>query len=99
MFLDYGKDLRFSSNYQIHFEKIDNTKTKIEVISIFPKIMIGICRACAPGLQDYLFSIPTEPTTIEEYKILLKIGELLGEEDEMPKIKIPNRPNENDYTE
>ncbi|MDT3739839.1 MAG: hypothetical protein RO257_10115 [Candidatus Kapabacteria bacterium] len=84
------------SNFLIHFEIIDCIKTKIEVIAIYPEIETGLCKYCGSGFSDMAIFSPTEATTIEGYKILLKIGELLGEEDEMPKIKIPKRPSKND---
>ena len=78
----------YHAEYHIHLTEVSENKTKVEIFTINPSISIG-----HKPFSQYIHMTPIErevlPSTIEEYEILLKIGEILGVKDSMPKIKLP----------
>jgi len=89
-FNDDGIPLEYKSNYQIHFEIIDSLTTQVEIIALHPRLITGKQIMGGRGFANVIITSPTEPTSIEEYKILLKIGEFLGVKEEMPLCKYRN---------
>jgi len=91
----YSKDcatpLEFNAEYQIKLEKIRDTITKVSIITLNYKVITGYQRIPEPGMCGF-WKPPIEcdlpVTTVEEYELLLKIGQSLGVKN-MPKIKIP----------
>ena len=81
-----GKPLRYRAEFQIHFTAVDNDNTQISVITHKPSVING--SVCC-GLHGYKSNdVAVEPTTIEEYKILLFIGRILSVSD-MPPLRLP----------
>ena len=80
-------------DFHIHLQSIDNNHTVIEVIAIEPRIKIGQSFfPTLPHLARPFTHTQVETSTIEEYEILLKIGELLGVKEKMPKCNYPEKP-------
>ena len=81
-----GKPLRYRATFQLHLTRLNENSTKVSVITHDPTVING-SKCC--GLHGYKSNdVPVEPTTIEEYKILLFIGRLLGVGD-MPTLRLP----------
>jgi hypothetical protein len=81
-----GKPLRYRPKFQLHLTAADDKNTKVTVITHDPSVING-SKCC--GLHGYVSNdIAVEPTTIEEYRILLFIGRVLGVND-MPPLKLP----------
>jgi hypothetical protein len=81
-----GKPLRFRAAFQLHLTAPGQNSTKVSVVTHNPTVING-SRCC--GLHGYVSNdVPVEPTTIEEYKILLFIGRLLDARD-MPPLRLP----------
>jgi len=74
--------------FHIHLTIVDENTTMVEVKAIRPRILVG--RELLPSLphfaREYIFNT-VEPSTIEEYEILMKIGNGLG--THMPAVKYP----------
>ena len=86
LYLGGGMPLPYSAEFQLHFDAIDPNKTRVSVITHNPRVYNGT--VCC-GLHGYKSNtVPVEPSTIEEYKILLFIGRRLGMND-MPMLKLP----------
>ncbi len=81
-----GKPLEYRAEFQLHLTDAGNNRTKVSVITHKPTVINGsVC--CSPhGYKSN--DVAVEPTTIEEYKILLFIGSILGVK-EMPPLKMP----------
>ena len=84
-FLD-GKPVDYLSDYHLHLEPVGSDSTRVTVIAVNPRIQKGY-RGGVMGISGLKF-IPVEPTTIEEYCILLYIGNLLGDTT-MPPLTLP----------
>jgi hypothetical protein len=86
-----GDSLEYRAWFYLHLEKIEEKKTKVSIRTLEPEVIIG--RELFPSLPHLVRkdkTLPVEPSTIEEYEILLKIGNLLGERD-MPPIRLPTK--------
>ena len=73
-----GKPLRYSANFHIHLDSISENKTKVEIFTLNPEIVLGVIMYGGMG-HGYPRVKEVLPSTIEEYEILLAIGEQLGE--------------------
>lgn len=81
-----GKPLRYRAEFQLHLTALGPDRTRVSVITHKPTVING-SKCC--GLHGYVSNdVPVEPTTIEEYKILLFLGRLLGTQD-MPSLRLP----------
>ncbi len=81
-----GKPLRYRAKFQLHLTALDDKRTKISIITHDPAVING--SVCC-GMHGYKSNdVAVEPTTIEEYKILLFIGRILGVSD-MPPLRMP----------
>lgn len=83
----FWKPLEYSAEFQLHFTSINEQETKIEVITHNPEVLYFGFDIFGTG-HSYVNTKKVEPTTIEEYEILLRIGKLVGEKD-MPSLKLP----------
>jgi hypothetical protein len=78
-------------SFYLHLENIDQTHTRVIIKTIDPKIIIG--KELLPSLPHFTrmpeyFTV--EPSTIEEYEILIEIGKLVGEKG-MPPLHLPTK--------
>lgn len=78
--------LEYFAEFQLHFEPINEAETKITVITHAPEVLYSSSPVFSG--HAYVDFKKVEPTTIEEYEILLRIGKLV-EEKEMPPLKLP----------
>jgi len=66
-----------ANGFHLHLSAIDNLSTKVEVTVIMPRVVIGNQIFYIPSHRGWRYKKVT-PTTIEEYKILYRIGKVLG---------------------
>lgn len=86
-----GDLLDYEAWFYLHLESIEKTLTKVKITTIEPKVIVG--RELLPTPPHFgrnYKKIDVQPSTIEEYEILLKIGELVGEKG-MPSVNIPEK--------
>ena len=86
----YFKDaqpLIYYADFQIHLTAIGQHKTRVEIFTYDSNVGTGIDERWSPH-GPKLIRVVVEPTTVEEYQILLRIGEKLGTKD-MPPLVIP----------
>ena len=82
-FLD-GDPTSYHANVHLHFETVGEGKTKIDVRTITPRVVVGTDPSSHGGSAQYQL---VEPTTIEEYELLRRIGEELGERAMPPVLR------------
>lgn len=90
---DCKTPLDFNAKYQIKLERINDTTTRVKIITLDYEIItgyqripeIGICGFWRPPL---ISKLPV--TTVEEYELLQRIGYYLKVKD-MPELKIPDK--------
>ncbi|MFM7854985.1 MAG: hypothetical protein ACKO96_24435, partial [Flammeovirgaceae bacterium] len=86
-----NKPLDYYAEFVIHLIPTDSQNVRVKIITVNSKVAVG--RKLLPSFPHFVRMIKTkdvEPSTIEEYEILLKIGEALGVSESMPKIERPN---------
>jgi|WetSurMetagenome_2_1015567.scaffolds.fasta_scaffold503873_1 hypothetical protein len=81
--------LIYNADFHIRLVKIDRARTLIQVITYGSYIVIGEKSIGLIGEIGTEIVQSVAPTSIEEYEILLKIGEALGVKDKMPKLLLP----------
>ena len=74
-----GKAAPYLADFHLKIEDLGGERTRVEVETIDPQVIAG--RALMPGRHFTRPNIyvPVEATSIEEYRLLLRLGELLGE--------------------
>jgi hypothetical protein len=89
------RPIPYSYSFLIHITSINSNKTLVEIRTINPEICIGV--KFPHNIID--FDVPegslmkrVRPSTIEEYQVLLVIGEALGVKEEMPRLIMPIYP-------
>ena len=84
-----GKPLPYSVDFHIRLDSISENKTRVEIFTLNPKIFRwGILYGNIGHGYAHMKEVP--PSTIEEYEILLSIGEQLGEKG-MPACNYPRK--------
>ena len=84
-----GEALDYLANFEFHLLKRGDQETEVRVKALQSEVINGRqfgFGSCGPGFANRYVAV--EPTTIEEYEILLRIGQALGEKD-MPPLLLP----------
>ncbi len=77
MFFRFGNPLPYSPEFIIHLDSISEKKTNVVVFTSDTTIVVG---GIGFGHVGYTWEKKVSPSTIEEYEILLLIGQQLGQE-------------------
>ena len=79
-----GRPVPYLADFQLRIEALGAGRTRVEVETIDPQVIAG--RTLLPGRHFTRPNIyvPVEATSVEEYRLLLRLGELLGEPDMPP---------------
>lgn len=86
-----GNALDYYADFHIHLTEIHPNQTRVDIITIDPAVAVG--KELLPSLPHFVRNIRYEdvnPTTIEEYEILRKIGRGLGVDESMPPVVYPD---------
>jgi hypothetical protein len=87
IYYSMGSKLQYAIEFCCHLTKIDETKTKVDIIITEEKVFLGKCfNLHQLSSVDELVAV--EPTSIETYKILKEIGAWVGEKN-MPELNLP----------
>jgi len=81
----------YKTLFYIKLDEVNIENTRVSIFAYQPKIVIGseVRFDIHHDYQRFAIEIPAEPSTIEEYQILLRIGEAIGVKDQMPKLVLP----------
>lgn len=86
IYYSFSSNLNYNIKFCCHLVKVDESKTKVDVVIIKEEVFLGRCFSLHVFcLVDNLVAV--EPTSIEAYKILLEIGKELNEPN-MPQLNI-----------
>ena len=87
----FFKPLEYSAGFHLHFEAVDTTSTKVSIYTYDSSVLYwGM--PLPSGDHAFVKEKDVAPTTIEEYEILMRIGNLVGVKD-MPPLKLPKQKN------
>ncbi len=79
-----GRPVPYLADFHLKIEALDDNRTRVAVEAIDPQVIAG--KTLLPGRHFTRANIyaPVEPTSIEEYDLLLRLGDELGEADMPP---------------
>lgn len=79
-----GKPLEYKAKYHVFVSPVSDSETRVDVRTVEAQVYIG------PGFSSHGGALAewVAPTTIEEYRILLMIGDKVGEQG-MPPLQLP----------
>lgn len=86
MYLKDGNELSYYADFQIHLTQNGASRTRVEIIAKNSRVLAGT--ESHPFARAGIF-LDVDPTSIEDYQILLDIGKQLGDRD-MPKLILPD---------
>jgi hypothetical protein len=81
-----GQPLKYDCSFIVKFAVIDSNTTSVHIIAYKPELINGT--NCCGMHGEYANYIPAEPTTIEEYALLLFTAKELGDSTMLP-LKLP----------
>ncbi len=83
-----GRPVPFLADFHLHLTALDDSKTRVEVFPADTQVIAG--KTLLPGRHFIRANIyiPVEATTIEEYSLLLRLGDMLGQTG-MPALILP----------
>ena len=84
-----GVALDYLADFEVNISGRGDQSTEVVIKALHPEVINGRrfgFGSCGPGFANRY--VPVEATTIEEYEILLRIGQALGEKD-MPPLILP----------
>ncbi len=79
-----GRPAPYLADFLLRIEVVDEGRTRVEVETIDPQVIAG--RTLLPGRHFTRANIyvPVAATSVEEYELLRRLGELLGEQGMPP---------------
>jgi len=86
----YLKDdypLIYYADFHIHLAPVGPTKTSVEIFTYDSSVVAGLDESWSPHGPSFIY-VEVPPTTIEQYQILLGIGQQLGVTN-MPSLVVP----------
>lgn len=83
-----GLPLDYLAGFHLHLTAIEAKKTKVEVFTYFSKVINGKTSGLGDPHGPHNIYTDVDPTTIEEYQLLLRLGEILKEKN-MPELILP----------
>ncbi|MEQ1935927.1 MAG: hypothetical protein ABL962_18890 [Fimbriimonadaceae bacterium] len=86
VYLKDSNELRYYADFNIQLTPVDTSRTRVDIITQKSQVLAGT--EWHPYARAGIF-VTVEPTSIEEYQILLDIGKQLGIQD-MPQMILPD---------
>jgi len=83
-----GEPVPYLADFHLHITSQKPGKTRVEVRVLRPEVLAGKTLLPQHHMTRANIYLPVEPTTIEEYSILLKIGAVVGQSN-MPRLVLP----------
>lgn len=83
----HGHPLKYTTNFAVQLSEVDANKTKVKVVALNPEVINGTGFGVHGPANIYTSA---QPTTIEEYSILLFIADKVGDTSLSP-LKLPDR--------
>lgn len=82
-----GQPLIYYADFHIHVTAVSPKKTRVDISTYDSSVAVGVDENWSPRGPS-LIEVDVDPTTIEEYQLLLNIGKQLGAA-EMPPLVLP----------
>jgi hypothetical protein len=76
-----GQPLIYFADFHIHLTAVDPRRTRVEIFTYDSSVNSGLYAPWSPAQGRSFIYVKVDPTTVEQYQILLRIGEQLGTKD------------------
>lgn len=83
-----GQPLIYFADFHIHLTAVGPQKTRVEIFTYDSSVNTGVYAPWSPAQGRSFIYVKVDPTTVEQYQILLRIGEQLGTKG-MPLLVTP----------
>lgn len=83
-----GQPLIYFADFHIHITAVESRKTRVEIFTYDSSVNTSVNAPWSPAHGRSFVYVKVNPTTIEQYQILLGIGKQLGKND-MPPLVTP----------
>ena len=83
-----GQPLIYFANFHIHLSVVEPRKSRVGIVTYDSAVNTGAHAGWSPAHGRRFLYVPVDPTTVEEYQILLRIGDELGAKG-MPPLVTP----------
>ena len=87
MYFNKSKPFEFRTEFAIQLKELSKNSTLITAKALDPKILNGK-KCCGPCLGNYSLEEKVQPTTVEEYTLILYIAEQLSIKG-LPRLQLP----------
>jgi hypothetical protein len=84
-----GHALIYFADFHIHLTVVEPRSTRVDIFTFDSSVVTGVDETWSPHGPSFI-SVSVDPTTVEQYEILLRIGRELGIDD-MPPLVTPGR--------
>ena len=84
-----GKPAPYIADFYLGIEALDGQFTRVTVEALEPQVIAGKTLLPRHELSRANIFLPVSPTTVEEYQLLLRIGQIMGQSG-MPELQVPN---------
>lgn len=88
-----GEPAPYIADFYLRIEPLDDRATRVAVEALDSQVIAGKTLLPRHELSRANIYVPVSPTTVEEYQLLLRIGEVLGQSG-MPSPRLPNAPGQ-----
>jgi len=93
VYLVGGAPAPYIADFYLTIEALDGRATRVAVEALGAQVLAGKTLLPRHELSRANIYVPVSPTTVEEYRFLLRIGEMLGQPG-MPSLQLPIAPGE-----
>jgi hypothetical protein len=88
VYFNDGVALPYFADFHIHLRAINQRRTRVEITTYDSSVNTGVNAGWSPARGHVSLYVTVDPTTVEEYQILLMIGQQLGTMN-MPVVVTP----------
>jgi len=89
VYLVGGEPAPYIADFYLEIEALEDQRTRVIVDVLYAQVIAGKTLLPRHELSRANIYLPVSPTTVEEYRLLLGIGEILGQAN-MPALQIPS---------
>jgi len=88
-----GEPAPYIADFHLEIQALEAQLTRVAVEAVEPQVIAGKTLLPRHELSRANIYLAVSPSTVEEYQLLLRIGEILGQPD-MPALRVPTAPRQ-----
>jgi hypothetical protein len=88
-----GEPAPYIADFHLEIQALEDQLTRVAVEAVGPQVIAGKTLLPRHELSRANIYLAVSPSTVEEYQLLLRIGEILGQPG-MPALRVPTAPRQ-----